>query len=214
MAVRYVVVPSARGTGESARAAREFAAPPSLTRALASQLDLRLLASDPATVIYENASWGPGRALLPSPAAGAPVAAGPGGGLPDKLGSGADLSGAKAVLPGKGPIHYKGRLDAIGEVLVSEAPSSNWRLSAGGHDVPRQSAFGVANAYAVSQPGSAVLSFRTPLVRYGALLVEVALWVIAIRMVRRLRRRHSPPPPEYLPGPQLPPEPVTVDATT
>jgi len=208
MAVRYVVVPSARGTGESASAVRSLAAPPALSRALSSQLDLRLLPSDRASVVYENTAWGPGRELLP-PGAAADVAV-----LPHELGRGADLSGGAPVLPGNGPVEYEGRIDATGQVLVSESPSSQWKLTTGGHEAPRQSAFGVANSYAVSQPGKAVLNFKTPLVRYGALLVELALWVMAIRAMLRMRRRASAPPRQYLSGPELPPEPARVEAVT
>jgi len=160
-------------------------------------------------VIYENTAWGPGRELLP-PGAAAGIAV-----LPDELGRGADLSGAVSVLPGAGPVQYEGRLDATGQVLVSESPSSQWELSVGGDTAPRQPAFGVANSYAVSQPGNAVLNFNTPLLRYGALVVELALWLIAIRMVLQLRRRRrSVPARQYLQGPDLPPEPARVEAVT
>lgn len=208
MAVRYIVIPSARGTGASSDALRALAAPPALSRALGSQLDLRLLPSDPASVVYENTVWGPGRELLP-PRTAAEVAV-----LPRELGNGADLSGGAPVLPGRGPVQYEGRLDATGQVLVSESPSSQWKLSAGGGEAPRQSAFGVANSYAVSQPGYAVLSFKTPLVRYGALLVEVGIWAIAIWMVLRLRRQQSLPTRQYLSDSQLLVEPRRVEAPT
>ena len=62
MAVRYVVVPKRLATGEGAGTRP---VPASLTRALGSQLDLRVLPSDPAVDVYENVSWGGGRALLP-----------------------------------------------------------------------------------------------------------------------------------------------------
>jgi hypothetical protein len=208
MAVRYLVVPSGRGTGESASSVRALAAPPALSEALASQLDLRLLPSDPASVIYENIAWGPGRAIV------APAVSGGAANLPEQLGRGADLNGGTPVLAGNGPVQFEGPLDAAGQVLVSESPSAQWELSAGGHGAPRQTAFGVANGYTVSQPGKAVLNYRTPLIRYGALILELALWVLAIRLALRLRRRESAPARQYLSGPELPPEPARAEAVT
>jgi hypothetical protein len=179
MAVRYVVLPSQLASGDRQGAQRP--PPATLTHALGSQLDLRLLPSDPGTVVYENIAWGPGRELVPGPVAAA--------GLPDTLDSGADLAGAAAVLGGKGPVRFAGRLPSGGTVLVSEAPSSRWALSVDGQKVPRADAFGVANAYSAVSGGSAVLAYHTPVTRYAAVLLELALWVAAVALLRRLRRR-------------------------
>jgi len=198
MAVRYLVLPRQLGAGGTAGPQRP--PPVTLTRGLASQLDLRLLPSDPAAIVYENIAWGPGRQL----AVGDKVAPG----AEKVLGAGADLSGGTPVLPGKGPVQYAGNLasaagpggptsGAAGQVLVSEAPSSGWELSVAGKSAPRRSAFGVANAYQVSGSGHGVLGYRTPLFRYGLLAFGIVLWIGAVQFLVRLRRR----PVAVAPGP-------------
>ena len=177
MAVRYIVVPVERSTGEE-RPGR-FPVPAVLTRALVSQIDLRLLPSDPGVAVYENTSWGPGRAVLPDRLNG-PV--------PRQLGAGADLSGGRPVLTGGGPVRFRGAVPD-GRVLVAEAPSSRWRLEVEGDASPRQGAYGVANAYGPGAGGRALLRYRTPFVRYAAIVVQLALWVAAMRALSTFRRR-------------------------
>ena len=184
MAVRYVVLPTQLAGGE--RRGPQRPPPAALARALASQIDLRLLPSDPATAVYENTAWGPNGGLVPPAVAEA--------GIPETLARGADLSGSRAVLRGRGPVRFAGHLPSEGTVVVSEAPSSRWVLTVDGDDVPRTDAFGVANAYTAVSGGRAVLRYRTPLVRYAGLLLEVALWVGAVQLLRRLRRRPARPP--------------------
>jgi GT2 family glycosyltransferase len=177
MAVRYIVVPSELATGRDGPA--RFPVPANLSRALVSQLDLRQLPSDPAVAVYENTSWGPARAVLPARLSG-PV--------PTGMGPGVDLSGATPVLPGDGPVRFSGSVSA-GTVLVSETSSNRWSLTVDGDGTPRRNAYGVANAYTAGSGGRAVLRYRTPLVRYAAIILQVALWVIAIRALLGLRRR-------------------------
>ena len=176
MAVRYIVVPKGLATGGPAN--RPI--PANLTRALGSQLDLRVLPSDPTVDVYENVSWGPGRALLP-PTAPAP--------LPTALLAGADLSGGQPVLGGSGPARFRGGLPAPGTVLLAESPSGRWELRAGGRSAPRTTAFSVANAYTATQAGSAKLHYRTPLVFYPLALVPFLLWALAASMLWRSRPR-------------------------
>jgi hypothetical protein len=178
MAVRYLVLPRQLAAGERRGTQR----PPSaaLTGALQSQLDLRLLPSDPAAVVYENTAWGPGRVLRP--ADDPTVIAG-------SVADGADLRGGTPVLEGTGPVRFAGELPSGGRVLVSEAPSSRWELTVGGREASRETAFGVANAYAATAGGDGTLRYRTPLWRYAALLIQVALWVGAVRALLGLRRR-------------------------
>jgi hypothetical protein len=178
MAIRYIVVPVELATGRSNPG--RYPAPPQLTRALVSQIDLRLLPSDPGVAVYENTSWGPGREVLPGRLAG-PV--------PAQLGAGADLSGGTPVLPGRGPTEFRGAIPNDNTVFVAEAPSSRWALSVGGSKAVRQTAFGVANAYRTGGAGHGVLRYHTPLVRYALLLLQLVLWVVAVRALLRLRRR-------------------------
>jgi len=178
MAVRYVVLPRQVAAGEQRGRQR----PPSdvLTRALQSQLDLRLLPSDPAAVIYENTAWGPGRAILSG--AEAP---------PATLGGGGDLRSGQPVLAGAGPVRFAGELPSGGRVLVSEAPTSRWELSVDGRRASRNTAYGVANTYAPDEGGDAVARYRTPLWRYAALGLQLVLWAVAFRAFVVLRRRHG-----------------------
>jgi hypothetical protein len=177
MAVRYLVLPRQLSAGD--RRGDQRPPPAALTGALQSQLDLRLLPSDPAAVVYENTAWGPGRALRPIDDAAA-------GGTAS---SGADLRGGRAVLSGTGPVQFAGDLPSGGRVLVSEAPSSRWRLAVEGQEAPHETAYGVANAYTVAEAGSGVLRYRTPLWRYAAILLQLLLWAVAVRTVLQLRRR-------------------------
>jgi hypothetical protein len=180
LAVRYLVLPRQLSAGD--RRGTQRPPPAALTGALQSQLDLRLLPSDPAAVVYENTAWGPGRALRPidDPVLAAGVGAG---------GDGADLRGGRPVLEGVGPVQFAGELPSAGRVLVSEAPSSRWELTVGGEEAERETAYGVANAYTATEAANGVLRYRTPLWRYAALLVQVLLWLVAVRAIRALRRR-------------------------
>jgi len=200
MAVRYLVLPRQLGAGGTQGPQRP--PPATLTRGLASQLDLRLLPSDPATIVYENVAWGPGREIAVGTKV-TPEAA-------NALGAGADLTGGTPVLAGKGPVQFAGNLPPtgpsgpqsgqasgpsgpqsgqVGQVLVSEAPSPNWELSVAGRSAPRTSAFGVANAYQVGGAGHGVLGYRTPIFRYALLVLGIVLWVGAVQAFTRLRRR-------------------------
>jgi GT2 family glycosyltransferase len=181
MAVRYVVVPRRLSTGTASSA--DVPVPAGLTRALGSQLDLRLLPSDPAVTVYENTAWGSGRAALPPSVAS---------GLPAALEAGADLSQGTPVLPGRGPVSFDGRLPGPGTVLLSEAPSSRWSLTTGGQDTQRLTVFGVANAFVADRGGAAELRYRTSVVRWLAAVVPVLLWAAALRVLWRSRRRRPP----------------------
>ncbi len=185
MAVRYIVVPLEIDTGRPDDAPRRFPVPATVTRALVTQVDLRLLPSDPGMTVYENTSWGPGRAALPDRLTGP---------LPTGLGAGADLSGGTPVLPEGGPVRFEGPLPAGSTVLVAEAPSSRWSLTVSGQPADRQDAFGVANAYRSTGSGPATLRFRTPPTHYGLVALQVGLWAVALRSLVRLRRRAAARP--------------------
>lgn len=178
MAVRYIVVPVELATGRED--AGRYPLPPELARALVTQVDLRLLPSDPGLTVYENTSWGPLRAALPDRFTG-PV--------PTSLGPGADLSGGRPVLPDGGPVRFTGDVPANSTVLVAEAPSSRWSLTVDGEGADRQRGFGVANVYRATEGGPSQLRYRTPVLRYGLVIGQVALWAVAVRSFLRLRRR-------------------------
>ncbi len=179
MAVRYIVVPTQTAPRDDIPPVPGI--PPALTRALGSQLDLRLLPADASLAVYENTAWGPGRALAPAGLADA---------VPEQLDGGADLAGGQPVLTQGGPVRFRGPIPDAGTVLLAETPSPRWSLEVAGQGVDRTRAFGVANAFDVSRPGDASLRFNTPILRYGLVLLQLALWIGLIRflVVTRPRR--------------------------
>ncbi|HEV2761194.1 MAG TPA: glycosyltransferase family 2 protein [Acidimicrobiales bacterium] len=185
MGVRYIVVPRQLSTEDDRP--QELGVPAALTRALGSQLDLRLLPSDPALDVYENVSWGSLRSVLTAPAAGA---------VGNDAGSGGDLAGSLAVLPGGGPVRFRGPIPEPGTVLLSESPSDRWDLTVDGQTVDRRDAFGVANAFVDSEAGSARLRYRTPLYRWPLALLPFLLWAFAASVVWRTRARPVPLEPD------------------
>ena len=110
------------------------------------------------------------------------------------------MSDAKAVLPGRGPISFRGSISGSASVLLSESASPNWQLTVDGSHAARTRAYGWANAYAVDSGGSARLRFRTPLVHLGLVAVQLALWLVVGRELIRTRRRRAhlsvTPPPD------------------
>ena len=173
MAVRYVVVPRGLAPGNGHR---RLPPSPELAPALAAQLDLRRIESDASLVVYENAAWLPGRALLDSKAA----KAADGDSLFDTVR--ADFSGARVALVDEAsPTEFTGRLDKAGDVYLAEAASSRWQLRAGGAGAERRRAFGWANAFATEKAGRATLRYRTSPVRWVALLIEAGFWLLVVR---------------------------------
>ena len=178
MAVRYILVTDRAAPTNKAAPAGPL--PATVAAGLAEQLDLKLISRDAHEVVYENAAWGPGRARL---AATRPD--------PDTVAAG-DLKNSDPVLvDASSPLSFHGDLDKGDTVFFSEAASGNWRLRAGGVAATRQRALGFANAFTVRKSGRATLRYRTPLFRPAIVLLEAALWVLAIRylIVLRLRRR-------------------------
>ncbi len=178
MSIRYIVVP--QSTGPSYTKAPAHLAPAALLATLASQLDLRQVEVDSSLVVYENTGWLPERALLGPGAAAASQLAGPAALVT------ADLSGTTAVLPDSDGEHgATGPLPPAGVVAVSEASDSRWRLEVDGRAAPRRPSFGWANAFEVPGAGQARLSYDTPLTRPLAVVVQVLLWLLALRIVLR-----------------------------
>ncbi len=179
MAVRYIVVPSQTAPRDDVAPVPGI--PPALTRALGSQLDLRLLPADATLAVYENTAWLPGRVLLPNATAGA---------IPEDLGGGADITGSQHILDEGGPVRYRGGIPSTGQVLLAESPSRRWSLEVGGQAAERTRAYGVANAFDVARSGDGRLQFNTPVLRYGLVVLQLALWVGLIRflVVSRPRR--------------------------
>ncbi|MGI8808689.1 MAG: glycosyltransferase [Acidimicrobiales bacterium] len=185
MGVRYIVVPKQLSTNDDRP--QELGVPATLTRALGSQLDLRLLPSDPALDVYENVAWGSLRAVLTDSGAGS---------VGTDARTGADLAGSVAVLPGDGPVRFRGPIPSPGTVLLAEAPSDRWELTVDGRTVDRRDAFGVANAFVGSQPGAARIRYRTPLYRWPLAVLPFLLWAFAASVLWRSRARPAPVEPD------------------
>jgi hypothetical protein len=181
MGIRYIVVPKQLSTAGDTP--EQLDVPAALTRALGSQLDLRVLPSDPALDVYENVSWGPARAVLTDAGATA---------VRSEAGSGADLSGGQPVLGGAGPVRFSGPLPNPGTVLVAEAASGRWELTVGGDRASRVDAFGVANAFTAGAAGPAKVRYRTPLYRWPLALLPFLLWACAASLLWRSRARPAP----------------------
>ncbi|HEX2064059.1 MAG TPA: hypothetical protein VHE80_06525, partial [Acidimicrobiales bacterium] len=157
---------------------------PDLTPALDAQVDLTRVESDDALRVYENSAWVPARARL-TPAAAAAIGASGVGAV-----QAAELAGSEPVLQSeRSPTRFKGQLRDGDDVLLSESYSRRWQLRVEGDAAPRTRAFGWATAFRSPASGSATLRYRTSPVRYLAVVVEVALWVVVLRQLVLYRRR-------------------------
>lgn len=180
MAIRYLVVVNRRASAREVSEARPV--PGALDRTLRGQVDLRLLETDPALVVYENAQWAPARSILPEGA----VAASERRGV--RAARGADLAGSTPVLQRRvAPTRFEGPLPDGVDVLVSESPSSRWHLDVDGADLRRRTAFGVANAFSVPRAGDGSLRFHTSPLRYLSIAIQLVLWILVIRYLWRHR---------------------------
>jgi hypothetical protein len=181
MAVRYLILPRRLSPGPSPGASLPL--PADLTAALQDQLDLKQVEGDPSLLLYENVAWAPEGAVLPDEAVAPSRARQP------TAASAVELAGAAPVLrPSAVPTSFTGRVPPVAQVLFAEAYSGRWKLDVAGRSTGHRRAFGWANAYSVAGGGKATLRYRTPVTRYLAVVVELALWALAVRAVVRLRR--------------------------
>ncbi len=185
MAVRYVVLPAASVPEPLGGVHRPI--PAALTDALAAQLDLAVVAVNPAYVVYRN------EAALPARATVAPTT-GDGTGLaisPD------DLAAAEPALQDQvGPTTYRGTIPAGSRVLHSASASDGWQLLVDGQAAPKTKLFGWAQGFEPETGGDAVLRYDTSPLRYGVLAFQALFWLLALRFARRVRRRGDPDAPD------------------
>ena len=184
LGVRYVAVPLRAAPTRSGAPALDV--PNDVLAALRAQIDLRLIETDDALVVYENAAWAPSVSVLPAAALEGSRRAGP-----DSART-TELAGAPPALRQVRPTRYEGAWPGP-ELLFSEAYSSRWHFDVeGGGDVTHRKAFGWSNAFAAPASSSATLQYRTSPLRYAALLLELALWIAAVRgIVLGVRRRRE-----------------------
>ncbi len=174
LGVRYVVVPLRSGPSRSGAPALPL--PSDVVASLRAQIDLRLVETDDALIVYENAAWAPGVSVLPAPALESSRRAGP------ETARTTELAGAPKALDRIGPTTFRGPWPGP-ELFFSEAYSSRWRFDVAGKVAPHRKAFGWANAYTAPDGSPATLRYRTSPLRIAALLLELGIWVAALRVV-------------------------------
>ena len=173
MSVRYVALPSESGPG-----AAESAPSGQLGVTLDDQIDLARLESPPGLVLYENTAWIPSPGAVP-PADTTKVPLGSKN--PTAAALRADIG---RVAPVRGPA---GETAATGPGLVlwSEANDSDWTASSSGRDLRHVEPFGWANGFEAPARSSISILYEGQGRRYVLILVQVAVWVLAIAIVAR-----------------------------
>ncbi len=184
LGVRYVAVPLRPGPARSG--APTLPVPEDVLSALRAQIDLRLIETDDALVIYENAAWAPGLSVLPAAAVEPSRRSGPDAARTTEL-----AGSARATLSQQAsPTTYLGSW-AGPELFFSEAYSSRWTFDAGGKVGAHRKAFGWANAWTAPGASDGYLRYRTSPFRYAALLLELGLVVFVVRSVMLGMRRRN-----------------------
>ncbi|MCC6437832.1 MAG: hypothetical protein IT196_22590, partial [Acidimicrobiales bacterium] len=184
MAVRYVIVPNR--IAPSFENVTRYPAPDAVLQMLAGQLDLRRVDVDEAVDVYENQAWLPGRAVLTGESSGA---AGQTGFAPLVT---TDLSGNGAALePTSTPQRFIGTAGP-GELFLSQSSSDQWELTLDGKEIARRPAFGWANVFTLDHGGQVELAYKTPVTRWVGVIVQLLLWLVALRLAWRAATRGAP----------------------
>ena len=186
MGVRYIVV-----QGEAAPSSGDVRPlPATVERALAEQLDLQAVLIDPALHVYRNVAAAPIRTELHGNAVDASASPS----YFDAAGSVSIAGGPPLLTDHSGYAYAKGAVNGGSTIYLANESSSHWSLSVNGHDAPRTTAFGFGNTFQIADSGIATLRFKTPITRYLALLLQVAIWVFVLRRLSRWwrddRREH------------------------
>jgi hypothetical protein len=186
LGVRYVILPNHDApTGSGGEATQPAAG---LASGLRLQTDMYELTPDPDYLVYENAAWVPGRAVLPPSALAAAAAHGPGA---LRLLEDTYLSGARPVLTGGRPDRVSGAVPSAATILVSAGSAGSWRLRVAGRTLHPRRAFGDVLSFTVppGTGGRATLVASISLVDRAGQLVLVAVWVAVIAVIALDRRR-------------------------
>lgn len=182
LGVRYVAVPLRSGPARNG--APRLPVPEDVLGALRAQIDLRLIESDDALVVYENAAWAPAVAVLPDAAVEPSTRSGP------DAARTTELAGAPQALAPVGTNRFEGAWPGP-ELYFAESYSSRWSFEPdGAGSAVHRKAFGWANAWTAPAAPAATLAYRTSPLRYAALLLELGLWAVLVRLVLQgLRER-------------------------
>lgn len=187
--VRYIaVVEHANPLEQGPSHARPV--PADLHGGLDSQLDMRRVDRSDALTIYENEAWAPIRTRLPDGAIAAAQSGDP------RAARTVSLQGAPPVLPSASePTSFRGPIAAGSSIEIAEAPSAHWTLTVAGRRAAHQTGFGAVNLFTSDAGGSGALRYDTPLGWRLAETGEAILWIVAIAVVARSRRRPRPAGP-------------------
>ena len=175
MGIRYLAVPLRSGPGGVAGHT-----PPALEAALRDQLDLARLGSDSAIQLYENQAWFPGRTIVRGRHASIPARPAD----PARTAATTDLSGSHPL---------GNRTSAPGTVLWFEADDAGWHATAAGHALVHRPAFGLTNQFRLDQRGAVAIAHTGQAQRYGLVVAEVFLWLVALLWWARGRRGDHDP---------------------
>jgi GT2 family glycosyltransferase len=190
LSVRYLVV--LQRSAPSFAGGVEQPVGGAVEQALATQLDLRRLSSDPGAFVFENTAWLPRRAMVEGevPEAG-DVATVVGTPTP---------AGVPVLTERIGVSEQRGRIGQPGEVYAADREADRWSLEVDGIPMDSRPAYGSARLYVVDRAGEAELVFQRPIGLLLTALAQIALLVVVLRIAaaeagrRRIRRRRRPDP--------------------
>jgi hypothetical protein len=91
-------------------------------------------------------------------------------------------------------LRWRGELDDGATVHLAMPESDRWQLTADGERAERSTSLGWANRFDVDRGGEATLRYRTALSRYLAVLGQIVLWAVVIRLAVRRRRSDAGAP--------------------
>jgi hypothetical protein len=182
--VRFIVVPVIDG-GQSTRD-NPIAAPRGLVDALSRQLDLRRRYASPDLVIYENAAWVPVRSVLtPIGAENSKLA-----GARSMIARG--ISGATPLpMPSRPESSMRAQVDGPATVHLAVPFTSVWKLTLNGQSVPVRPAFGITNAYDISESGNVEISFQSSNAHTATVLLQFVAWCLVLFVALSRRRRST-----------------------
>jgi hypothetical protein len=180
LGIRYVVVPEFDGVVSTVN--DPLPLPVGLISSLEDQLDLVAIEPRlPTLEVFENRSWLPTASLLEGSTAAASTSAGP------EVLARSDLGEASPVFVGADQFGSSSDDLVPGVVHLGIPYDDNWSLSVDGIGLDSRRAFGETTAFDVPRPGVGELRYDTPLTRPLMILLQVALWIVALVIVSRVR---------------------------
>ena len=177
--VRFVVIPVIDGAVSPADSPLPL--PSGLLDALGDQLDLGAVYSPTNFIVYENQAWIPMRSVLSAEGAAASKQAGAAA-LAD-----ADVSGAVTIMDGADQLVPGAAAVPAGTVHLAVPFDRGWHLTVDGTELDGRPAFGTTLAWDVTQPGTAVLEYRTSASHTAVLVAQLVGWVVVLLAASGLR---------------------------